>query len=51
MLNISIGLISIPIFIATIKLVEWIWDKLEENYENKIKRDKDLKEWIKSKLE
>jgi len=36
MLNYLIGLVSIPIFIATIKLVAWIWDKLEENYENKI---------------
>ena len=40
MLNYLIGLVSIPIFIATIKVVEWIWDKLEEKYENKIQRDK-----------
>ena len=36
MLNYLIGLVSIPIFIVTIKLVAWIWDKLEEKYENKI---------------
>jgi hypothetical protein len=35
MLNISIGLISIPIFIATIKLVEWIWNKLEEKHKKR----------------
>jgi hypothetical protein len=32
MLNYLIGLVSIPIFIATINLVAWIWDKLEEKY-------------------
>ncbi len=36
MLNILIGLVSIPIFIVTVKLVAWIWDKLEENYGKQI---------------